>query len=173
MKYFSTVACIALLGLSLTGCDRQADTVKTAVIEPGQFVTTEPSAIHGSLSTSDKCSLDTVNGNLRKPKMGWEIKRGEPIDIQGWVFSNDGKKVTPEVFMQLTGPVETYYAVTTVRMLRSDANQHLAIDPSLVGGFQLHAKTDAIEPGSYEITLVQAFGDRRETCEDGVSLIVN
>lgn len=173
MKYFSTAACIALLGLSLTGCGREADAGKTTVIEPGQFVATEPSAIHGSLSTSEKCSLDAVNGNPRKPKVGWEIKRGEPIDIQGWVFSNDGKTVAPEVFVQLTGPVEAYYAVTTIRSVRSDANQHLAIDPSLAGGFQLHAKTDAIEPGNYEINVLQVLGDRRETCEDGVSLIVN
>lgn len=173
MKYFSSAACLVLLGLSLIGCDRESGAVKTAVIEPGEFVATEPSAIHGSLSTADKCSIDTINGNTRKPKVGWEIKRGDPIDIQGWVFSNDGKQVAPEVFVQLTGSVETYYAVTTNRSIRSDANQHLTINPSLAGGFQLQAKSDAIEPGSYEINVVQALGNRRESCEDGVSLIVN
>lgn len=172
MKHISKLALIGCL-LLLVGCDRSEESGKTVLIESGRFVTTEPSALYGSLSKSDKCSLDTINGKQRPSTEGWEIKRGQPIDLQGWAFSSDGKKAAPEVFVQLTGQVDTYYAVTSSRSLRSDANEHLSADPTLKGGFQLQAKTDVIEPGSYEISVIQSFPDRRETCENGVNLIVN
>jgi hypothetical protein len=173
MKYFSISTLLGALAVSLTACDRNVESGKQVTIESGQFVATEPSAVRGALSKSEKCSIDTVNGRPRTPKVGWEIKRGEPIDLQGWIFSNDGKKVAPEVFVQLSGPVDTYYAVTNNRIMRADANQHLAIDSSLTGGFRLQAKSDAIEPGVYEINIVQSFPDAKETCEDGVTLTVN
>ncbi|MDB6062772.1 MAG: hypothetical protein JWM78_2875 [Verrucomicrobiaceae bacterium] len=174
MKKISAVTIFFAASLALmAGCERNTETGKVVTIEPGQFVATEPSALHGSVSKSEKCSIDTVNGKLREPKVGWEIKRGQPLNLEGWIFSENGKQVSPQVFVELSGPVETYYAVTNTRILRGDANQHFSIDPSLQGGFQLQAKTDAIEPGNYQITILQSFSDRRENCEDGVSLIVN
>ena len=170
---FKFVLLGALSLMLLAGCDNSEDSTQTVNIAPGAFVSTEPSALHGTLDKSEKCSLDTINGQQRKPGVGWEIKRGEPIDLEGWAFSNDGKKVTPDVYIQLSGQVDTYYAVTNIRLMRSDANEHLAIDPTLKGGFQLKAKTDAIEPGSYDISVVQSFPDHKETCGGDVSLMVD
>ncbi|MFT3928996.1 MAG: hypothetical protein QM709_01760 [Spongiibacteraceae bacterium] len=172
MKNIIFSVCFILLSISLNGCNQKDEQAETVVIQPGQFFSTEPSAIKGSLSKAEKCSLDSINGQLRKPKIGWDIRRGEQIEIQGWAFSDDGKKASPEIYVQLIGVVESYFAVTTTRTMRSDANQYLRIDPSLAGGFQLQAKTDAIEPGVYKIEVVQRFGDRIETCEDGVNLTV-
>jgi hypothetical protein len=176
MNFFVKTFAICSLAplILLSGCEHKtADTGKNIVIEPGAFVATQPSALRGNLSNAKKCSLDTVNGKPREPKVGWSIKQGQPIDVQGWAFSEDGKSAAPQLFIQLNGQADSYYAVTNTRSLRSDANQRLATSATVEAGFSLQATTAAIPSGTYEIVVVQVFSDRVEACEDGVSLTIN
>jgi hypothetical protein len=159
--------------LAMFGCSKSSNTDKEIVIAPGQFVLDEPSKLSEKIKSSKRCSADTLNAKERSTEETWVIQRGAPIVLRGWAFSIDGNEAYPEVFVRLTGAAQTYYALTTSRHMRSDANQYLQINPSLAIGFELSATTDQIEPGIYEIMIMQRGSGDVEGCATGAMLIVN
>jgi hypothetical protein len=167
----SLILCICL---SMLGCSKSSNTDRAVVIAPGQFVLDEPSKLsEKAILRSKKCSADSINGKERSKESAWQIKRGDPISLRGWAFSMDDKEAYPEVFVRLTGDAQTYYALTTSRHMRPDANQYLQINPSLTIGFELTATSDQIEPGLYDIMIMQRGAGDVEGCRTGATLIVN
>jgi len=173
MKNWAKVAFIfnAFVLMALTACSRE-QSEKNVQIQPGSFVTTLPSVVEHKPAKSKKCSLDTINGKPRE-KDNWIVNRNSSLTFSGWAFSMDGKETTPEVFIELAGPAQTYYALTTTRLMRPDANQYNQIDSSLAVGFELTATSSAIEPGVYEITVHQPLSKGTEFCDAGATLTVN
>lgn len=171
MKLLSMPALIvSLIGYTVvSGCSEKSS--KNIQIEPGGFVNTEPSAVTRKPAKSKMCALDTINGKKRDND-SWTVKRNSPLTFEGWAFSSDGKDAAPQVYVELAGPAQTYYAVTNDRRMRSDANQYHQIDAKLVVGFTLTAQSDAIESGVYEITLHQGFGKSSEYCDAGATLTI-
>lgn len=159
------------LMLLISACSKDGPK-QNVIIPPGKFVTNEPSIISNEQIKSKMCSLDTINGKQRKDG-GWTVKQGEDVTFSGWAFSSDKKQAASEVYVQIMGPVQTYYAVTTQRHMRSDANQFHQADPALVIGFKLRANTGGIEPGVYEIAILQSLKEKAEFCKTSVSLTIN
>lgn len=156
--------------ICLSGCSQESS--ENISIEPGKFVNAEPSAVTRKPAQSKMCALDTINGKQRDND-SWTVKRNSPLTFEGWAFSSDGKDAAPEVYVELAGPAQTYYAVTNDRHMRGDASQYHHIDAKLAVGFTLTAQSDAIEPGVYEITLHQGFGKTSEYCDAGATLTIN
>jgi len=166
---------IATVFLALLGCSKSDRSSQPVVIAPGQFVLDEPSKLTGSkIQSSKRCSADTLNGQARSQKdRTWEIKRGEPVILKGWAAGLDDKQPYPEVFLRLTGAAQTYYALTTSRHMRPDATHFLQIDSARPIGFELTAKTEQIEPGIYEMMIMQRGAGDIEGCDTDALLIVN
>ena len=170
MTLVQRVACISI-ALSISACSK--DSAKQNIkIEPGKFVTAEPSEISSEQIKSKMCSLDTINGKQRS-NGGWSAKQGAALTLSGWAFAADKKQVAPAVYVQLTGPVQTYYAITTQKHMRGDANQVHHIDATLAVGFELRATIDSVEPGMYEVAIIQSIDGATEVCKVGASLEIN
>jgi hypothetical protein len=167
--------CSAILAscISISACSGGADQAPKE-IAPGQFVVDEPiQTAVGAPDKSSKCFVDSINGKPPSKDQTWEIHHGDEAVISGWGFRKDGQQLTPQLFIRLTGDAQTYYAVTTTRHLRADVNDHFHLDPSLMAGYELRAKTAQIEPGVYAITIMQAAATDVEGCESPTMLIVN
>lgn len=173
MKTLSRAPLIALAFMQLaitTGCSRGPE--KKVEINEGSFVATEPSAVSGDMQDSKNCSLDTINDQLRTDG-NWTTTHGSTLTFNGWAFLNDSTRAAPETYIQLFGPALTYYAKTTERYMRPDANKDHHLDAKLAVGFKLTAKTDAIEPGIYQINILQSFNNSVESCSTSATLTVN
>lgn len=165
------IGALVAASVSMLGCGPEQPAKEIA---PGQFVVDEPIQLtRGPLEKSSKCIVDTINGKVASKELTWEIHRGEEAVFLGWAFSKDGAQATAPLFIRLTGDVQTYYAVTSTRKSRLDVNQYFHIDPALMAGYELRAKTDQIEPGVYAITTIQPFASTIEGCESHAMLIVN
>jgi hypothetical protein len=170
MKVFQRVICVSIL-LLISACSKD-NSKQNIKIDPGKFVATEPSEISDEQIKSKTCSLDTINGKQRSDG-GWTTKQGAALALSGWAFAADKKQAAPAVYVELTGPVQTYYAITTQRHMRIDANQFHQVDPALAVGFELNATTEAIEPGVYKIAIIQSLNGAAEQCKTGASLTIN
>ncbi len=160
--------CAAMLGCS-GGADQQAKE-----ITPGQFVIDEPIQIaQHEFKKSGKCIIDSINAKAASKEQTWEIKHGEKVVISGWAFSKDGGTAPSPLFIQLTGDAQTYYAVSSTRMMRPDVNQLFQLNASLTTGFDLQAQTENIEPGAYEIMILQVNGTTVEGCNTKTMLLVD
>lgn len=149
-----------LLGLSACSDD------KPVVIAPGAFSQEWPTAVHGKLIKSGKCSIDTVNGKVTTQQQHFSIKRGVTLALSGWAFSTkDG--VPAEVYVQLVGPALTYTGMTLSRSTRPDVNQLHNLDPSWNTGFTFTAVQN-VEPNEYEIHVLLGGKDGIAQCTTGV-----
>lgn len=167
------IACVVLV---IAGCSRggPASPNKLVTIPEGQLVEDEPSVlVKGDFNKTHTCSLDTVNGKEMSQERTWEIKHGQNVTLSGWAFSEDGKETSAKIYVRLWGAVKTYYAVTTHKSARPDANRAHRIDPTLNVGFNLTAETDQVEPGAYQIMIMQAFAQGVEGCRSAALLLVD
>jgi hypothetical protein len=143
-------------------------------IAPDQLVVDEPIQLtRGPIEKSKKCRLDSINGKVRSEQNDWQIKHGDHVIFGGWAFSDDGASAPAEVFLRLTGGAQTYFAVTTRRLSRNDVTDFFHISRSLFVGFELPSATDSIEPGAYEIMILQVNGSRIEGCDTKTMLLVD
>lgn len=138
------------------------------VIQPGKFVEEWPTAIRGRLIRHKKCAVDAVNGVevARQPSIS--LKRGNMLQLSGWIFSEkDGAPA--EIYVQLVGPTLTYTAITHTRTPRPDVNQYFDLGPSMHTGFELQASQN-VEPSEYQIKILQPGQAGVAECETRVSI---
>lgn len=168
---FCFLVCACAMSIALSGCGNDSD--KVVNIEPGRFVLDEPSKVRGEIKESKKCSIDTVNGRAMDDEHTWKISKGDEITIKGWAFGEGRKDVSPEVFIRLTGPAQTYFAVTSTRFPRPDVANYHGVDQLTKAGFELKAKADQIERGPYEIYIMQPFFGEVEGCSSPAMILVD
>lgn len=167
------ITSISALGFTLLGCSDDEAAAKAITIAPGHFVLDEPGKIHGELKESDKCSVDTVNEKLMNKERFWKIIHGDDVTIKGWAFTRSSSEEISEIYVRLTGSTQTYYAVTMVRSDRPDVNHVHGLDQTVKVGFELKANTGQMEPGAYEIEVIQPLTVGVEGCTSPAMLLVD
>lgn len=173
MKQVQMLPAIVMLlaGVALQGCSGGGNAAKE--IAPGAFVRDEPVQLtQGKQRNSSRCIIDVINQKKQTKKGTWTVKRGDGVSITGWAYGKDGTAAAEQLFVRITGSVQTYYAVTTQRPVRKDVNELLKLPPELNSGFELNATIDRVEPGIYGVAILQALPSGVETCELAVTLIV-
>lgn len=173
MRRIQTIpATILLAAMALQGCSGGGNSARE--IAPGAFVRDEPIQIAQSkMRNSSRCVIDTVNGEKPNKKGVWTVQRGDGAAIAGWAHGKDGTEAGEQVFVRLTGSVQTYYAVTAERPMRADVNEYFKLPSELKIGFEMRATIDQVEPGIYSVAVLQALSGGVEICELPVTLVVN
>lgn len=144
------IACL----IALTGCSDSKNSAK-------------------KILTRTSCILDSVNGSVY-PVVA--VKRNDILKMAGWATDDVSKQVPNTVsinFVSTTGAVSKI-TEGNLTVARPDVNVALNLPTTAIAGFDLSAQAlVSLEPGTYEIQILEDFSDRIIECKTAKSVKVN
>jgi hypothetical protein len=128
--------------------------------EPQSFGSAVPEPARGlAFAPGGRCNLDLVSGT--ETPRGWRTSTVSPIRISGWAIGEVAQVGSPWVVVELVAPGDRarFFAVTTVRRMRSDLVTSLGDGPALSNaGFELVVRAESLPRERYAVYLLMRGG---------------
>lgn len=133
----------------------------TAPARPAGVVTEWTSDL-ASMEKITLCSLDAVNSTSAE-NGAFMAPAGQPLVFDGWLATPDLK--LPGDFSIVLAGKKSYAISASSGVTRDDVQRAYSAPALQTSGFHVEVASGALEPGDYQVTLVQKMGEQYVSCE--------
>ena len=138
-----------------------APSAPTAPAHPSGVVTEWKDNI-SSVEKNTLCSIDAVN-SLLASNGAFAASAAQPMMMDGWLATPE-LTLPGDFIIVLTGD-KSYAISASTGIARDDVSRAYSAPTLQTSGFHVEVAAGSIEPGDYQITLLQTTGDKRVACD--------
>jgi hypothetical protein len=161
-------------------CGQPVNQVGTPVTPPredgesaGTLATTLPADLGGlPAAATDQCNIEEINGLAANTPAS--IRRGDRLEISGWVINPADRSVpgTVYVVLQSVASGTTSYVPVTPSLPRADVSRAKGSAAYGTAGFLVSLSTRDLLPGTYRAFIAFRGSTHVTTCDNGRSVVV-
>jgi len=186
MKYpllFAALCCLSLVACSEKQPEKAATPVPGAATPvpgaatpvPGvvKATTVRPAAIPATLSSSDACALDTVNGQLAKDASTSDAATSDKakIKLAGWAANFPAGTSSQQIYVELEGPSKLYIRATH-GLMRPDVAAFFNKPGLGDAGWTATVDLSEAAAGAYKVRIITVEGQSGLVCDSKKSIAV-
>jgi len=116
--------------------------------------------------TDDKPVISATSCAIDAPTKGAVVPLGQPMVVGGWAYDKIGNnRIAPEVKVQITSITRDMSKTFDAKPVKRPDVAKAFNDPRLEGaGFTAEVPANSVNPGIYEVTILQKFENSAVVC---------
>ena len=161
---FAGLCCLSLVACS----EKQPEKAATPVPGVVKATTVRPAAMPATLSLSEACALDAVNGQLAKDASTSDKAK---IKLDGWAANFPAGTSSQQIYVELEGPSKLYFRATH-GLMRPDVAA--VFNKPGLGDAGWTASVDLSEAaaGAYKVRIITVEGQSGLVCDSKKSIAI-